>query len=261
MATGALIEEVAENLEEAAELTRKIDSRAVGILLGGIGVGFAIGFYFGHRYNKEKIRLEAFKESEIELDKIREVYRQKVMVAEPKPSVQELIDERGYSVKAPEPEHRLPAPVPIREKPTAVEPTAVESDEPDWIYSYELSKRTPEHPYVIHQDEFMAEEREGYSQVSYTYYEADDVLCAEDDKPLAHRDLTVGQDNLRFGHGSTDPNVVYVRNDRLELEMEITRSSGSYEEEVMGLDPELEHGDDYETRRRHRRSHDDDDSD
>jgi hypothetical protein len=43
----------------------------------------------------------------------------------------------------------------------------------------------------------------------------------------------VGQ-NLRFGHGSKDPNVVYIRNPRLEMEMEILRDPSSYEKEVLG---------------------------
>ena len=40
--------------------------------------------------------------------------------------------------------------------------------------------------------------------------------------------------DLRFGHGSNDPNVVYIRNDRLKAEYEVLLNSGSYQEEILG---------------------------
>ena len=48
-------------------------------------------------------------------------------------------------------------------------------------------------------------------------------LYEEDEQPLPHGDLIVGQDNLKCGHGTDDPDVVFVRNDKLQLEMEICR--------------------------------------
>lgn len=235
MATGALveevIEEVADNLEEASVLARRIDSRAVGIFLGGLGVGVAIGFYFGYRYNKEKLRAEAFRESEEEVEKIRELYEQKSIAAKAKPDIEEVIIERGYSTQVRDEElheRPLPPPVPVAEPP-------VVRGISTWNYAVELENRSPEHPYVIHREEFEGEEREGYSHVNYTYYAGDDVLVGEDERPVPHGDLVVGQDNLKFGHGSDDPNVVFIRNERLELEIEIVQTSGSYEEEVLGL--------------------------
>ena len=69
-----VVEEVAENLEEAAEVTRQQSIPELSdFLVGGFAVGVAVGFYFGHRWNKEKIRAEAFKKSEEEVEKIREV--------------------------------------------------------------------------------------------------------------------------------------------------------------------------------------------
>ena len=58
----------------------------------------------------------------------------------------------------------------------------------------------------------------------------------EDGHPLPHADIIVGQDNLRFGEGTDDEDVVFVRNDRLQTEMEICRKHASFEEEVLGLD-------------------------
>ena len=74
--------------------------------------------------------------------------------------------------------------------------------------------------------------------MTYTFYEVDEVMVEESGtrQPLDHVDFAVGLQNLKWGHGSDDPDVVYVRNDRLEMEMEICRLHKSYEEEVMGLD-------------------------
>jgi hypothetical protein len=267
MAEGAsIVEEVADNLEEIAEATRRISGKGVGIFLGGVIVGAAVGLYFGYRYNREKLRAEAFSESEEEVDKIRQHYLQKLMVADAKPTLAEVIETQGYSDAevAREFVRPLPAPVPVsepreslapitemlREPPLVVEHTANDI----WDYAKEMEgRRDPDIPYVIHLDEIN--EIAEYDQVSYMYYAADDVICDTDDTPLPHADLIVGQDNLKFGHGSGDPEIVFVRNDKFELVMEITRSPKSYEEEVLGL----EHSDsnDYERMQRHKRRFDD----
>lgn len=105
----------------------------------------------------------------------------------------------------------------------------------DFDYDTELSKRSEDRPYVISYDEFMQNDS-GYTQVSFTYYETDDTLTNEEDEAVENVDATVGTDNLtRFGHGSNDPNIVYVRNEKTELDFEVTRSMGSYAEEVQGF--------------------------
>jgi hypothetical protein len=92
----------------------------------------------------------------------------------------------------------------------------------------------PDVPYVISFDEYMT--GKGYTQTSMTYYEKDDVLADENDIPIEEVEATVGNDNLsRFGHGSNDVNIVYVRNDRVELDIEIARSTGAFSEEVAGF--------------------------
>jgi hypothetical protein len=238
-------EEVAENLEEIAEATRQINATAVGYFTGGIFIGLGVGFFLGYRFNKEKIKAEAFKNSEEEISKLREVYEQRALVAKEKPSVQEIVEERGYSTKVEEPPRPLPAPVPVQvfvnpakvnEPPTvSYEAKQRTGSGSEWDYAAELAQRSAEQPYIVHQDEFKQADN-GYHQVTYTYYDADSVLCDENDRPLPHPDLVVGEENLKFGHGSDDEDVVFVRNDRLELQMEICRSPASYEEDVLGVD-------------------------
>lgn len=252
MAIDVLTEEVAANLEEAAEVTRKISSKGVGFFFGGFVVGVAAGFYFGYRYNREKIKAEAFKESEEEIAKMREFYKQKKIAASEKPDLDILVEGYGGSqiqqqevTKNPpgQPSKRLTRPpVPVQEPSVPVEiPTSELVVDGLWDYAEELENRTPEFPYVIHQEEFMDSET-GYVKVSYTYYAEDDVLTDEDDIPLPHADIIVGQTNLKFGHGTDDPDVVFVRNEHMELEMEISRSPKSYEKEVLGINDD--HDDD-----------------
>lgn len=125
-----------------------------------------------------------------------------------------------------------------------------------WSWPYEMSQRSPDRPCVIHQDEYTTNETE-YNQETYAYYTGDEVLADTDDTVIHNVDELVGLDNLqKFGHGADDFNVLYVRNSKLELEMEICRSDGSYEQEVSGL----EHSSFERMPRRHRRSEDDDEA-
>jgi hypothetical protein len=39
----------------------------------------------------------------------------------------------------------------------------------------------------------------------------------------------------RFGHGSNDPSIVYIRNDTLEIIYEVVKSPHYYAEEVHGF--------------------------
>ena len=90
-------------------------------------------------------------------------------------------------------------------------------------------------PVVIEQDEFHAQES-GYGQGTLTYYEEDGALADEADQLIESINDVVGQENMyKFGYMSSDPNVVHVRNPRLQLEWEVIRNPGSYAREVQGM--------------------------
>ena len=108
-------------------------------------------------------------------------------------------------------------------------------DDDDWDYEAELKKRTNTEPYILHRDEFF-EEEVGYHQSTLTYYAGDDILVDEDDSPIYNHASVTGP--LKFGHGSGDPNVFYVRNDKRRAEYEILKHEGLYSTEVLGLDIE-----------------------
>jgi hypothetical protein len=104
-----------------------------------------------------------------------------------------------------------------------------------WDEEYEMSQRTHDAPYIIHADDYVSDEF-GFKQETVTYYEGDDIMATMADVPIYNWTSMMGE--LRWGHGSKDKNVVYIRNETMRKEWEVLRESGSFEEIVRGLDAE-----------------------
>ncbi len=102
----------------------------------------------------------------------------------------------------------------------------------EWNYAQEIRDRDPSEPYVIHKDEFYSEER-GFTQTTLTYYAGDNILVDEEDAPIYNHDSVTGP--LLFGHGSGDPKVVHIRNEKRKAEYEVVREPGLYSEEILGI--------------------------
>lgn len=237
MATEQLAEQAAEGLDEVAvtvekvaDATRRITGRDVSFLsIGfsvGVAAGFAAGFYIAEHRLKTKYSKLAFEE----ISRIREHYYgekdKKKFPDEDKPPINEVkvvVEERPTRPSVPVSEPR-------RENVfQGVEPNE------EWNYQTEISQRTPDAPYIIHLDEFRENTVE-HDQVTYTYYESDDVMSDSRDQKIEEPlDETFGLGNLlKWGHGSNDSNIVYIRNERLGLDFEILRDRGSYAEQVSG---------------------------
>lgn len=127
----------------------------------------------------------------------------------------------------------------VEETPDEVIETVTETRnvfiDPNFDYDEEVKHRTKDKPYIITHDEYF-EAGKDYDTVSLTYFEDDDTLTNERDEPIREIDKMIGEDHLvRFGHASKDKNIVYVRNDRLETDFEIIKSTGSYVEQVLGM--------------------------
>lgn len=114
------------------------------------------------------------------------------------------------------------------------------ADDPDenWDWEAERATRTREEPYILHKDEYM-EDDFGHTQSTVSYYVGDDIMTDEHDTPIYGHTAMVGE--LRFGHGSGDENVVYIRNELLEHDYEVLRIDGRYEVEVLGLEIDEEY--------------------
>lgn len=113
-----------------------------------------------------------------------------------------------------------------------------------WDIDAERANRDAGRPYVITEGEW-SDNPDHYDRSVLTYFVGDDTLVDEDEAMIDDVNGYVGEDNLkRFGHGTGDPNVVFVRNEQRGMDFEILRHTGNYAEEVLGLvetDESLEH--------------------
>lgn len=106
---------------------------------------------------------------------------------------------------------------------------------PDFVYDDEVKKRSALLPYVITDEEF-AEGDPRHESFSLTWYAKDEVLADDNDEIVDDVAGAVGQENLlRFGHGSNDDRIVYIRNEKRRVDFEIAKHDGSYAE-VVGLE-------------------------
>jgi hypothetical protein len=263
--------EVAQQAEGAEEVIRSLSQVKVAYTALGVAIGSAVGSLIA--FNVAYRRAEA-KYSQIaaeEISEMREHYNEKVValdLSQTKGDLEELVRERGYSTSEPEtgmPPMAISPPKAVvdaaqeaaeEEEVSAEAETTVASaaqseelevrnlfhdnapPEDTWDWHEERRKRSPLNPYVIHIEE--RDDNAAYDSVTWTYYEEDDVLCRENDEVVSveERDKVVGEANLeKFGHGSGDAAIVYVRNDQIEVDFEIVRSPNSYAEEVHGFDP------------------------
>lgn len=266
MATEELIEKAADEIEEVAEITRALSGREVGFFIAGVGVGVAIGFTVGYRVAEKRLKLKYSKIAEDEIVKMRTYYQQKVVAAEPKPPIDVVVEERERYTEAEqqaidETNARFPAEeedqegVVVQEVEETTQVNVFDTIEPEgpWDYSVEHKRRQPDVPYIIHVDEFNQNEPE-HEQLIYTYYEIDDVLADSRDNTIDDMDAVIGLGNLgRWGHGSGDEHIIYIRNEELKLDFEVVRDRGSYEAETR---KNIRHS--YDRRRRVQRGFDDD---
>lgn len=236
-------DEVAVQAEGVAKIARgmnqlKLSYAALGAAIGS-AMGATVGFVIAHRKAETKYRLIA--DAEIEEMRTHFIDKQREIANAPKTVTPELIVKgMRYESEAPEPPEIEVAP-----GPGEIDNVFDQPEPETWDYHAERQNRTPDKPYIIHRDEFN-EGREDHTEVQCTWFDGDDVLADERNNPIDNSDEMVGLVNLdRFGYGSMDPNVLYVRNEALALDIEIVKSFGTYAEEVHGIPP----GDEDETLR------------
>jgi len=217
------------------EWNNRFHTPIVGVV--SFGIGAAVGYFVQHKRTEDVRRKaawvdEIFEEMTQQADE--EIDNQMVLgfdeTTEPTGVIAE--DIRLTDILSPETVDILTTGVEDRLGVVTVFPEIVS----EWDEETELSGRSPEEPYIIHRDEYFAQES-GNTQKTLTYYAGDEILVDESDTPIYNYTVVVGE--LRFGHGSEDPNIVYIRNEKLNGEYEVIRDSGHYSVEVLGA--ELEH--------------------
>jgi hypothetical protein len=199
------------------------------LFIGGISLIFAGGFTAGYAFAKQRLEKEydARLEEEVGLTK---KYYSKLSKKDQYDDPTKLVkgDEEGISTRMPE--ELLEE---ITETVTVEE--FIRDRTEQFNYRTEIPKRDPKVAYVISYDEYMENPKQ-YDQRTLTYFSKDDVVVEERDQPLDDPLGILGPVALdSFGHGSKDPNIVYVRNDRLAMDFEICFDPDSFEETVLGL--------------------------
>lgn len=260
------IEEVAYRVEDVAEATRRLTGREVGFFIAGAGIGVAIGFTVGYRIAEKRLQTKYSKLAEDEISEMRDHYQKKTVAAQEKPPIDVVVEERRYDEAEQEAIDEANAQFPAEETITlvpatpeaiaeAVKENVFNTDE--WDYAVEVKSRRPDVPYIIHYDEFTTNES-GNEQMAYIYYEQDDALVDTTSQiQIEDMDEVIGLGNLgKWGHGSPhDENVVYIRNEHLSLDFEISRDPGSYEATISR---NIRHSSSPDRRRRPIRGFDDD---
>lgn len=255
-----VVEIAQDSVQLAEDLLRATKHRyilAAGVGVIALGAGIAIGYKIASK--KASLRYEVLLEAE--MAKAEEFYVRKYKGEGYETPGEAMATLHGaeaamvtYKPRTPEVVEEAPTDPTDPRPPVETVVSNIFSDN-EWNLEQEKSKRkaSPHLPYVISQDEYM-EGEPGYEQITLAYYEdGEGVLVDPQDKPIPDSDKIVGDDNLlRFGHGSGDSRVVYVRNDDISVDFEIVKSQGSYEQEVLGL----RHSDERRRPRRMRASDD-----
>lgn len=214
----------------------------------GVGVvSLGVGFVAGYMFHKKRLERE-MDQTEEALAEFLEKSGEQLRADFEKLSGQS--DEEGDFVmvnpyekddseEKEEPEVLIPAQVielvPTEELAEDQRVSIFVDEDPEWNYELELSNRRQDQPYIIHVDEFFDSEND-HRQIQLIWYEGDEVLCDDQQVPIFNVADTVGE--LKFGHGSKDQNVVYVRNVKNDAEYEITKDPGHYATEVLGIQAE-----------------------
>lgn len=88
-------------------------------------------------------------------------------------------------------------------------------------------------PHVITFEQFN-EEKGDHDKLSLCYYTEGNTLVLEDgEEEVTDIEDLVGDALNHFGYGSDDPDVVYVRNEKISIDYEILRQYGRFEAEPM----------------------------
>lgn len=257
-ATEQTLDILENQVERVVTITKNNPFVLAGVLLVGVGIGGFVAYKvtqkrLGAQFDEElRTQIEAAKEYHRKVNKDGEFSTPesavKVLVPDEVVEAVQSYQGRERPVAYDKPETIDPYPRPpvdvVVEEVQVTQNVFVEAsknkDPRDWDLNAEIEDRAlnPDIPFAIGFEEFNENEA-GHEQTTLTYYSEDDTLVDAQDKPIDSVDYTIGDDNLnRFGDGSGDPNVVYVRNPKIEMDFEVIRENGSYQKAVFGTDPD-----------------------
>jgi len=220
---------------------------AVGVTSFGSGLG--LGYILGRRRTTSVFEVEE-EQDQLEFDfdteglaRVRtiideEAYRSPIMAPQSDANVvNDMVVVPVFSEEdIPEDEPKVEIIELVEEEPEELLTVNVfENSNDDWDWEKEVEGRDITKPYILHRDEFYRDEMD-FTQTTLTYYVSDDLMVDEEQQLVPRYQTITGP--LMWGHGSGDPNVLYVRNEERRGEYEILRDTGSYAEDVLGLEAE-----------------------
>lgn len=226
---------------------------AIGSLLIGAGSGFTLGFRRGRVHTEEEVdRIDAAVRQATNEYRLSDLPNEIIVSDPPEPLILdaeafETITSGEQFMKRITSEEALSSPesnandiidislLIIDDEPEIITHNVFAGTDDDWDHDEEMKDRSEDKPYILHKDEFYENEKE-YTQVTLTYYAGDNIIATEDNQIVYNHEDVTGP--LRFGHGSGDMNLLFVRNDKSKAEYEIVRHEGLFTTEVLGLEIE-----------------------
>lgn len=213
-----------------------------GLLIGGLAIGYGVGFYLTKKRVTDKYELfiktelQEIKEEYAAL-KLRDTYvspaeavaalhgADAVVIDPDAEQIKQLVVDNNYTLPGDQGDQDQN--IFVDGAPYVVPP---EEDESGFVMF-----PTPEKPYII--SEMLYHEHDpNYTKESLTYYEADDTLCDPQDRQIDDVNGLIGADFAdHFGEGSNDPEIVYIRNENRSIDLEVTLNQSSYKVEVLGV--------------------------
>lgn len=221
------------------------------LLVAGVAlISAAAGAVAGYHFAVRRLNDEYNEVMEAEIERTRAYYESKKKYPTPQDAVKDLIKEDAAKAAVDETEvsSKDLERIVKKLKYNAVQDGVAPEMEPDprmnvfrkgssgedETFEAEVAGRDKSKPYII-SDRENHENPDEYDQLTLTWYRGDKVLADAKDEEY---DLAYlgGEENLNFGHRSNDPNVVYIRSDKLKAIFEVLLSTGKYSVEVQGLD-------------------------
>lgn len=234
------------------------------ILGAGVGVGGTI--YFVRKHYKE--------EAEKDINEMREYLRSKGVSDEaqkrystppdeeidesdePRTTMNEALEFRKKREGAPKVDYTKFKDHPI--DPEEFESVAAQYAAEDLVDEDEARLAEAEHPKdsdeddairIISEREYLETHVTDYGKLDWIYYSEDNSLCDENEELVPDVNAFIGPYALHsFGEDNDDPDIVYIRNNKLGNDYCVTRLHASYSEAVLGIIPGL--NDNLEARRR-----------
>lgn len=230
-----------------------MNKTVIKIMLGLLAAGAAgMGGYFGYRWYKGRKQAKA-DNAPLEVEHIS--YKPEWSKPErEQPSVVRDEDDRGYKstdirkekfarqvsayVQTEGEKENFEAYLSSMESPEddeADEDSDGEYDE-DELDIPEIEELHHDRPYEITAGEFC-NNRTYYDKVSVNYFAEDEVVADDRDEVMENASKILGDLQSAF-RGPRAPSVVYIRNEELEVDYEVSFVDGSYRKEVLHLEKE-----------------------